>query len=306
MTGDFSIPLWVPLCLIAAFLQNLRSTLQKSLQPELGTRGATYVRFLFGAPVAMLGLAALTRIGDQPLPTIGPWFVIYCVGGGTAQILGTAALLASFQSRNFAAGIAYSKTEPLLAGLFGFLLLGEGISPSGLGAITLGLVAVWVLTVGAQAFRPAMWGSLLNDRGAWLGIFAGAAFGLAAVCYRGAGLDLSSGDFIIRAWFTLSCVLSFQVLLMTGEMLVRDRATLRKVAIYWRRGALVGLVGATASAGWFSASLLENAAYVRAFGQVELLFAIASSVLFFHERLQPRELLGIALLIVSLVLLLLS
>ena len=93
---------------------------------------------------------------------------------------------------------------------------------------------------------------------------------------------------------------------MTLEMYWRDPATLRKVAAFWKRGSLVGLVGATASAGWFSASLLQNAAYVRAFGQVELLFAIGSSVLFFRERLKGRELAGIILLILALVLLLLS
>lgn len=306
MTNDLTVELWVPLTLLAAFLQNLRSSLQKSLQDELGTRGATYVRFLFGAPVAIFGLLALTTVRGEALPAIQPRFVAYCLLGGAAQVLGTAALLASFQSRNYAAGVAYSKTEPLLAALFGLLILGESVPASGLGAMALGLVAVLILTVGREAFRPALWGHLFTERGALLGMFAGAAFAIAAVCYRGAGLDLASGDFLLRSWFTLSCVLVFQVLLMTLEIYLRAPSTLRKVARCWRRGSLVGLVGATASAGWFGASLLQSAAYVRAFGQVELLFAIGSSVIFFHERLQRRELIGISLLIAALLLLLLD
>ena len=306
MSHDLAGDLWIPLTLLAAFLQNLRSSLQKSLQTELGTRGATYVRFAFGAPVAIVALFALTRIRGEPIPVIQPLFAGLAMAGGLAQILGTAALLGSFQSRNYAAGIAYSKTEPLLAGLFGLLILGEQITASAVGSIALGVVAVLVLTVGTEAFRPTLWGRLFTDRGALLGMLAGAGFGLAAVCYRGAGLDLASGDFVLRSLFTLGFVLCFQVLLMTLEMVWREPATLRKVAMAWRRGSLVGLVGATASAGWFAASLLQNAAYVRAFGQVELLFAIGSSVLIFREHLKGREIVGIALLVLALVLLLLS
>ena len=297
---------WIPLTLLAAFLQNLRSSLQKSLQPELGTRGATYVRFLFGAPVAILGLLALTQIRGEAIPRPGPLFAGLAMTGGLAQILGTAALLSSFESRNYAAGVAYSKTEPLLAALLGLVILGERVSAEAIGAIGLGVVAVLILTVGTEALRPRLWARLFSDRGAVLGMLAGAGFGLAAVCYRGAGLNLADGDFVLRSIFTLSFVLTFQVILMTLEMYWRDPATLRKVAAFWKRGSLVGLVGATASAGWFSASLLQNAAYVRAFGQVELLFAIGSSVLFFRERLKGRELAGIILLILALVLLLLS
>lgn len=303
---DLSVDLWVPLTLMAAFMQNLRSSLQKSLQPELGTRGATYVRFLFGVPVALFGLLLLTTGRGEDLPAIQPRFLLYCVLGGTSQILGTAALLSSFESRNYAAGIAYSKTEPLLAALFGLVILGERVPFGGLGAIALGLVAVLVLTVGREAFRPTLWGRLFTDRGALLGMCAGAAFALAAVFYRGAGLDLATGDFLLRSIFTLTCVLIFQVLLMTLEICVRDPDMLRKVAGCWRRGSLVGLVGATASAGWFGASLLQNAAYVRAFGQVELLFAIGSSLIFFRERLKRREIVGIILLIAALLLLLLD
>jgi drug/metabolite transporter (DMT)-like permease len=55
------------------------------------------------------------------------------------------------------------------------------------------------------------------------------------------------------------------------------------------------------SAGWFTAFALQNAAYVRAFGQVEIIFTLAVSALVFHERLALREALGIALVVASLV-----
>jgi uncharacterized membrane protein len=42
---------------------------------------------------------------------------------------------------------------------------------------------------------------------------------------------------------------------------------------------------------------IQNAAYVRALGQIELVFTFIASTLFFRERTSPVELLGILLVI---------
>ena len=295
--------LWVPITILAAFFQNLRSVLQKSLQGSLGTRGATYVRFLYGLPVAVAYLAGVVLLRGDSLPAFGGLFVFYTVAGGLAQILATAALLASFRSRNFAAGVAYAKTEPIQAALFGFVVLGDAIPALGFLAILLGLLAVLVLTVGMDIFRRDFWVTGLHDRAALFGVLAGAGFGIAAVFYRGAGLALPHGDFILRSAFTLACTLVFQTVAMTLEILWAERGLLRAVFAQWRRGALVGLVSVVASAGWFAAGVLHSAAYVRAVGQVELVFAAASSVLIFREKLEGREIVGMLLLVASIVLL---
>ena len=60
-----------------------------------------------------------------------------------------------------------------------------------------------------------------------------------------------------------------------------------------------------ASVGWFTAMTLENAAYVRAVGQLELVFALGTSWLFFRERILPLELAGIACVIGGVLLLVL-
>jgi uncharacterized membrane protein len=48
---------------------------------------------------------------------------------------------------------------------------------------------------------------------------------------------------------------------------------------------------------------LKNAAVVRAVGQVELLFTVATSVWFFQERLRAREIVGISLVVLGILLL---
>ena len=43
--------LWIPVTLAAAFSQNLRNALQKTLKGRLSTWGATASRFVFAAPL---------------------------------------------------------------------------------------------------------------------------------------------------------------------------------------------------------------------------------------------------------------
>ena len=50
---------------------------------------------------------------------------------------------------------------------------------------------------------------------------------------------------------------------------------------------------------WPTAFTLQNVAYVKAVGQVELIFSLAASILFFNEKFTRREAVGIALISAS-------
>jgi drug/metabolite transporter (DMT)-like permease len=52
---------------------------------------------------------------------------------------------------------------------------------------------------------------------------------------------------------------------------------------------------------WFTAFTLENAAMVFAVGQVEVIFSLFASVLFFGERITRHEGRGIALITLSVI-----
>ena len=87
---------------------------------------------------------------------------------------------------------------------------------------------------------------------------------------------------------------------------MRDRAEIVAVLAAWRVAALVGLTSMIGSFLWFTAFTLQNAAYVKAVGQIELVLSVLASVLFFHEKISARELGGIALLLVSILVLVLT
>ena len=103
--------LWIPITVLAAFLQNARSALQKHLKGRLTTLGAAYVRFLYAMPFSLLYLWGLHEIGGKDLPVFNTTFLMYCVLGGASQILFTVLLLYLFQFRNFAVGTTFSNVR---------------------------------------------------------------------------------------------------------------------------------------------------------------------------------------------------
>ena len=73
--------LWIPLTIIAAFLQNVRSMLQKQLKDQLGTVGAAFVRFGYGFPFALLYLLGLTLFTKLPIPYLNISFFAIVMHG---------------------------------------------------------------------------------------------------------------------------------------------------------------------------------------------------------------------------------
>ncbi len=296
--------LWIPITLAAAFLQNLRSALQKHLKGVMGTTGATFVRFGFGAPFAVLFVLALHLGPGYAMPPIGLTFLFSAAIGGLAQIAGTFLLVYLFSFRNFVVGTAYSKTEPLQAAGFGFLILGEGVNYATLGAIVTGVAGVLLISVARTTLSRHALATALTSRTAIIGIVSGAAFGISAVAYRAASLSLGGPNFVMQAAVTLMYVSVFQSAVMLAWMAWREPSELTRIANAWRPSLIVGMAGITASACWFMAMTIEKVAYVRALGQIELVFTFAASVFVFRESVTRLEIIGTLLIVAGIVTLL--
>lgn len=294
---ELTIPLWVWITLGAAALQNLRSLLQKRLTGRLSVGGATFARFLFAAPIALIYVLVLHKWG-APLPDIPGQFWPIIFIGAVAQIIGTFALVALFQFRNFAVGNAFSKTETLQAAFFGLILLGEGLSPLALLAILIGFGGITVLSV------PR--GARFDTKAALIGIGSGAGFGIAAICYRASALSLTDTDTSMQAAIALLAALSIQTVTMGAWLALKEKGQIAQVIRAVRITALVSFVGVLSSIGWFTAMAMENAALVRAVGQVELVLSILTAWLIFKERSTKRELAGVVLIALSVILIVFS
>lgn len=288
---------WIAITITAAFLQNLRSALQKHLQGSLGTRGASFVRFGYGFPVAIVYVLGLHLIGHYAFPALNWTFAIWSVIGGLSQIFATILLVHLFSLRNFAVGTAYSKTEPVQAAIFGFVLLGERLTIGAVASIIVGVFGVMLISMARLPLSLRNLVTALTGRTALIGVASGAVFGISAVSYRSASLSLEAPNPVMAAAVTLACVTTFQTVFMLIWMLLKDRNEIVQVARSWRSSSLVGLAGVLGSVCWFTAMTLQQVAYVRALGQIELVFTFMASFFLFHERVNRMEIIGCLLIV---------
>ena len=286
--------LWIAATVWAAFAQTIRNAAQRHLSAELGTLGATLVRFLYGLPYALLWLYFVHEYFALVFPSFNARFLGWVLLGALSQTAATALLLRVMRERNFALGVAYSKTEILQVAVFGLAFLGDPLGWATAAAVLFG-------TAGVVLIAPPK-GSTFSKRTALLGLACGAGFALSAVGYRGAALALDNTTFLMAAAYTLVWAQLLSTLALGGWLLTRERAVLGRVFGAWKLSQLAGFMGAAASAGWFTAFALQTAAHVRTLGLLELVFSYLVSLRLFREKLSRNELAGMALLAVGVVL----
>ena len=296
--------LWIPITIGAATAQTLRFMLQKRLKGmALSTAGATFARFVYSSPLIAVIATIYAVASGQGRPDIPAAFWPYALAGGTSQILATMCVVALFSHRNFAVGITFKKTEVLLSALFGFLILGDVFTTLTIIAMLIGLAGVLFLSDPPGGIGP--WHQRIFNRATALGLGAGVLFGVSGNGYRGASLSLGDGDVFYRAIITLALVTAFQTIAMAVWLTWREPGEIWRVLASWRVAGLVGLTSMIGSIFWFTAFTMQNAAYVNAVGQIELLFSLMIGAFVFGEKITGREWQGLTLLTFSIIMLVL-
>ena len=103
------------------------------------------------------------------------------------------------------------------------------------------------------------------------------------------------------AMVALLWVVTLQVALMSVWIYLREPGQLVAVWKARKSAVWIGLTSMGGSFWWFTAFSLQNAAYVKALGQIEILLSMAAGYFFFHEKLTLREFTGVGFLAVSIV-----
>lgn len=285
--------MWILATLIAAAAQTARNAAQRGLTAEIGTMGATAVRFLFGLPFAVAFLLVWSWTGPLPMPDarVLGWAAM----GSLAQIAATALMLVTMRTRAFGVTTALLKTEPVTLAVIGALLLAEPLGPARLAAIATATAGVMLMS--GASWRDGGW------RAAALGIAAGALFGLSAIGFRGAILALPHGGFVTRAATVLLVSLTIQSLAMLAWLGAADRPALAGIRRHWRASLRAGALGAFASLFWFMGFALTAAANVRTLALVEVVMAQLVSGRVFREGVGSRQILGMGLIVAGVALL---
>ena len=291
--------LWIAISVFAALMQAVRTAAQKTLNQRMSNLGTTYVRSLVGLPIMLVYLAGVLAVAGGGVPAMSWPFLVPTFLGAAAQVLATMLLIHLFRLRNFAVGSMLIKVDLVMTALIGMAAFSETVSPGGWIALLVVVAGVIAMTVGKIGVgRIAGEGSLsatLTSEATRVAFACALLFAFSYLFLREATLALKPGDFLWRGAWTVVVATTMQTVLVGAYVVWKEPDVFRQI---WPNRAIVGFIGATSalgSIGWFTGFALQNASYVRAVGQIEAVFTLLISWLYFRERITPLELVGIAL-----------
>ena len=295
---------WVIFTVLAAFFQNLRTSLQKRLNKNLSLVASAYVRFAFALPFALIvfllnfrSLDIVQIILDQNN------FIYYTFLGAIFQVIFTLLLLYLFKFSNFVVGTSLSKTEVIQIAIIEYIILKDKLNLFGIIGIIVATIGVIVITIkDVKLFFRNFFSKVTL-----IGLTTGLILGLSVVYFRAAALSLEnfSSNFD-KAITTLFFGLFIQTAVVTTYLLIFEKSEFKKFYQNKVEICFTGLAGFLATLSWFFAFTLIQASFVRAVGQIEILFSYISSKYLFKEKITFIEIMGIIIFISGATLLLLT
>ncbi len=290
---------WIYFTLLAATMQAVRTAGQKQLTSRLSKIATTGVRYLYALPFAWAYMAWIISYYDQPVPTLNQEFLTYAISASIAQLVGTLCLVAAFSYRNFAVASSLSKTEAIQIAIVGALFFSAPLSAMAWFSVIIGVVGVILLSK-----VKFTWQDILQNPGAGFGLASGLGLAMATLLIRESSLALNT-HLMVSASVTLVFLITAQALMSLTYIVFKEREQLGKMVTNWRLCLFVGLTSLLGSIGWFTAASYQTAAYVKALGQVEFFITLILTYRVFKEKVTLWEFVGIAMIIVSVLVLLL-
>ena len=180
-----------------------------------------------------------------------------------------------------------------MTALLGAIFFAADLTLIGYASVCVGVVGVLI---------ASNWRVNLQDMGGnpsiKYGLGAGLGFALASLWIRQASLSLGVHE-LLSAAAVLVYMVALQTVLCLFLILYRQREQLMLVTHNWRGAWFIGFTSVAGSVGWFTAMSLQEAALVKTLGQTEFVVTLGITYLYFGERINLREYIGMALIIVS-------
>lgn len=295
--------IWIYFTLLAATMQAVRTAGQKQLSQHLNAMATTGVRYFYALPFAWIYLIWLLDFREVEVPPLSNDFLFFALIACVAQIIGTACLVAAFKYRNFAVSTSLAKTEAIQVAVFGALIFSVPLSGMGWLSVVIGVIGVFIVSKVKFSYR-----AFFKDTEALVGISFGLAAGLGlaitTLLIRESSLALNI-DLMVSAAVTLVFMITVQSFISLVWIWFQDKAQLPKMLKHWRLCLFVGITSVLGSIGWFTGASYQNAAYVKALGQVEFFITLILTYRLFKEKISLIEYFGMFLIIASVVILLL-
>ena len=295
---------WIVVTIIAAFFQNLRSSFQKKINKDVSTIASTYVRFSFALPLALVLFFIYFRDINVIYDVINqPGFLINVTLASIFQVIFTFVLLYLFKFSNFVVGTSLSKTEVVQVAIFEYFILNEKLSKLGISGIIISTLGVIILSIkDLKLFLQNIF-----SKTTLIGLISGLFLALSIVYFRSAALSLENfNSNFEKVITTLLFGLLIPTIILTIYLLLFEKNEFIKLYKDKYDCMLIGVGGFFASLSWFYAFTLIQASFVRAVGQIELLFSYFSSRYFFKEKVRVTEIIGIIIFVFGVTILLFS
>ncbi len=295
--------LWIAFTLLGALLQAIRTAAQRDLNQRMSALATTYVRSLMGLPLMLVYLAAIVSLTGEGVPQLGPAFWLYNLSGAMAQVVATLLLILMFRLRNFGVGTMLTKTDVVMTAILGALFFSESFTWGGIAALAIVMVGVFLMSLdrSRQAFGQTTLLDLVKDQSLHVALGCAFAFSISYLAFREATLVIGEGSFLWRGAWTVTLAIAMQTVIVGLYLAWTEPQCFAQLRPNLKIASFIGMTSAIGSICWFTAFAMQNASYVRAVGQIEVVFTLLVSALYFRERISTREYAGIAATIVGVV-----
>jgi uncharacterized membrane protein len=290
--------LWIFYTILGALLQSFRNLQQKVLNKNADVLTTSWARFILPFPIAILVvLNSSAYINNQ--------FVFHCFILGLFQILGNICMVQTLKSRNFSIGIAFFKTEVLQTLIIGLIFFNQFISIAGFFLIL--LTGIGVLLMSNFNFKGSIKNFDFSNKAVIYGLASGFFFSITAFHLKFAAQNLNALGYskfnaamLVLLWsiflqnILFAIIKTYQKNLFNSFYLLinkENRQAFFKIAILSFVGSIF----------WFLAFAIGNVIYVKAVGQIEMVFALLISHFYLKEKHSKREFAGIFLTIFGIV-----
>ncbi|UUO25009.1 DMT family transporter [Colwellia sp. M166] len=290
--------IWIYFTLLAALMQAIRTAGQKQLTQHLNAMATTGVRYIYALPFAWLYLWWMLDYRQLSMPALNTTFIQYAMIACVMQIIGTVCLVAAFKYRNFAVATSLAKTEAIQVAVLGALLFSASLTALGWISVVIGVVGVLLVSKVKFTYKD-----VFQNPGAGFGLAAGLGLAVTTLLIRQSSLALNT-DLLLSAAVTLTFMITVQTLFSVVYVYLQDKQQIQVMLRQWRLCLFVGVTSVLGSIGWFTAASFQNAAYVKALGQVEFFITLFITYRIFKEKISAIEYVGMALIVASVVILL--
>jgi drug/metabolite transporter (DMT)-like permease len=259
----------------------------------------TGVRYIYALPFAWLYLWWMLSYRDVVMPELNTQFLQYALAACVMQIIGTLCLVVAFKYRNFSVATSLAKTEAIQVAVVGVLLFSASLSILGWLSVILGVIGVLMVSKVKFSYQD-----VFQNPGAGFGLASGLGLAITTLLIRESSLALST-DLLLSAAVTLVFMITVQSIISVIYVYLQNKRQLVAMFTHWRLCLFVGITSVLGSIGWFTAASFQQAAYVKALGQVEFFITLFITYRIFKEKISLMEYFGMFLILASVVLLLL-